>query len=182
MINKNGKSSKERRKHPRFKVVSNLIEPIALRYAPEPVKGKGKGKKTAKDRKKKDAFAGVPKAARTQPAILTSLSAGGLSLITFLAPPHAKTYKMTLTIPGLDRFPIEGKVVRVHQKGETYVVGIEFTKIAKKYQRRITQMANDDVDCNIRISLGLPEACAPDCTFHHLCTKTQKFPHWKKRG
>ena len=58
---------------------------------------------------------------RLRGAILTSLSAGGVSLITFLAPPHAKVFKMTLTIPGIDNMPVEGKVVRVHQKGETFV-------------------------------------------------------------
>ncbi|MFA5139763.1 MAG: PilZ domain-containing protein [Elusimicrobiota bacterium] len=166
MIHRNGKHSNERRKHPRFKVVSDLVEPIALRYAPE--------KKCAKD--------DMPKYARTQPAILTSLSAGGLSLITFLAPPHAKTFKMTLSIPGLDHLPVQGKVVRVHQKGETYIVGIEFTKIAKKYQNLITTMANDDVDCNTRIGLGLPEACVPNCRFHALCTKAQKSPHWPQKA
>jgi hypothetical protein len=103
-----------------------------------------------------------------------------MSLITFLAPPHAKTFKMTLTIPGLDNLPIEGRVVRVHRKGETYQVGIEFSRIAKKYQKQITRMANDDVDCNTRVSLGLPEACVRTCTFHALCTKPQKAPHWPR--
>ena len=172
MIHKNGKYSNERRKHPRFKVVSDLVEPISLRYLPD------KTARGASGRRKGAAHDDVPKYARNQPAILTSLSAGGVSLITFLAPPHAKIFKMTLTIPGLDNVPVEGRVVRVHQKGETYIVGIEFTKIAKKHQNLITQMANDDVDCNTRLSLGLPESCVPNCRFHSLCTKAQKTPHW----
>jgi len=171
VIHKNGKHSTERRKHPRFKVVSDLVEPISLRYVPEKASRGSKAKKAAPAND-------VPKYARNQPAILTSLSAGGVSLITFLAPPHTKIFKMTLTIPGIDNMPVEGKVVRVHQKGETYVVGIEFTRISKKYQSFITQMANDDIDCNTRLSLGLPESCVPNCRFHSLCTKAQKTPHW----
>ncbi len=173
MIHKNGKHSTERRAHPRFAVVNDLIEPIVLTYAPDKADAKAApvGKK-----------GGIPKHLKTQPAILTSLSAGGMSLITFLAPPHAKTFKMTLTIPGLDRLPIVGKVVRVNEKGETFCVGIEFTKIAKKFQNKITQMAHDNVDCNTRVELSLPEACVPDCGFHLLCTKPQKAPHWPPKA
>ncbi|MFH2201817.1 MAG: PilZ domain-containing protein [Elusimicrobiota bacterium] len=171
MKHKNGTKSNERRKHPRFAVVNDLIEPIVLTYAPDKQAKQSKG---AKDKEAAD----IAKHLKTQPAILTSLSAGGMSLITFLAPPHTKTFKMTLTIPGLDNLPIEGRVVRVSEKGETYQVGIEFTKIAKKYQKQITQMAHDDIDCNTRVGLGLPEACVPDCGFHLLCTKAQKAPHW----
>jgi hypothetical protein len=169
VIHKNGKHSTERRRHPRFKVVGDLVEPIVLRYVPD---------KSCKPKAKDD----IPKFARSQPAILTSLSAGGVSLITFLAPPHTRLFKMALSIPGLNSVPVQGKVVRVHQKGETYIVGIEFTRIAKKYQKLISQMANDDVDCNTRISLGLPEACVPACKFHFLCTKAQKSLHWPPKA
>ena len=164
MKHPNGKHSTERRQHRRVQVVSDLVEPIVLTYAPDP--------------KEKKAGESVPKHLRTQPAVLTDLSAGGMRLITFLAPPHAKTFKMTLTIPGLDNLPVIGRVVRVSKKGETYVVGIHFVKIAKKFQRQISRLAEDDADCNTRISLGLPEACVPGCVFNPLCTKTQKAPHW----
>lgn len=167
MKHPNGKHSNERRKHRRVAVVSDLVEPIVLTYAPDK---KGDG--------------GVPKHLRTQPAVLTNLSAGGMQLITFLAPPHAKTFKMTLTIPGLDNLPVQGRVVRVMKKGETFSVGIQFTKIAAKFQNRITRMAEDDGDCNTRLSLGLPEACVETCSFNALCNKSQKAPHWpakKKR-
>lgn len=169
MIHKNGKQTNERRKHRRFTVIGNIVEPIVLRYAPE---------KGAKTKKTKDS---VPVHLHTQPAILTDLSAGGISLITFLAPPHAKVFKMTLTVPGLNHLAIEGKVVRVTKKGETYIVGIQFTKIAKKFQLQISRMADDDADCNTRASLGLPEVCVSVCRFHSLCTKTQKAPFWPRR-
>lgn len=173
MKHRNGTHSNERRRHPRFAVVSDLIEPIVLRYAPDPSRS---------DRRAGEAQEEIPKHLRTQPAILTNLSAGGMSLITFLAPPHAKSFKMTLTIPGLDHLPIVGHVVRVQQKGDTFAVGISFSRIGKRYQNQISRMANDDIDCNTRLSLGLPEACVPACSFHHLCTKAQKAPHWPPRA
>lgn len=177
MKHKNGTHSTERRKHRRLAVVSDLVEPIVLRYAPEKAAPKKKGK-GGRPKPPEDI---VPKHLRTQPAILTNLSAGGMMLVTFLAPPHAKIFKMTLTIPGLDHLPIEGRVVRVQKRGETYTVGIQFTRIAKKFQKQITRMADDDADCNTRLSLGLPEACVRTCGFHHLCTKPQKAPHWPPR-
>ena len=90
------KGGAERRQHRRFSVVEGMIEPITLEMD------------------------GLDAAARKQPAIMTDLSAGGMSLLMFVEPPHAKSFQMTLSIPGLDQVSIEAKVVRVHQKGETY--------------------------------------------------------------
>jgi hypothetical protein len=148
------KKGAERRQHRRFSVVEGMIEPIQLELA-------GGGGKS-------------------QPVIMTDLSAGGLSLLMFVAPPRVKSFEMVLSIPGLDKTPIEAAVVRVHQKGETYSVGLTFTKIAKKAQDRIAHMADDNADCETRVSLRLPEACVPDCRFHALCAKPVKAPHWKK--
>lgn len=166
MSHRNGTNGADRRKHPRFALVGNLIEPITLRYAPP----KATGKKIATGE------------ALTQPAILTNLSAGGMQLITFLAPPHAKRLDMVLNLPGLDHMPVTGRVVRVHEKGETFVVGIQFLKIQKRHQKRINEMAADNTDCETRLALSLPEACVKECQFHHLCHKPQKAPHWRSRA
>jgi len=147
------KTGAERRQHRRFSVVEGMIEPITLE-----MDGGGK----------------------SQPAIMTDLSAGGMSLLVFCEPPHTKSFEMVLSIPGLDRTPIEAKIVRVHQKGETYSLGLSFLKIARKIQERIAAMADDNADCETRVALRLPEACVPDCRFHTLCAKPVKAPHWKK--
>lgn len=158
MSHKN-KPGRERRRHTRFPVVEGMIEPITVQFAAP--------KKTSKGEDK------------NQPAILTDLSAGGMSLLMFLEPPQARVLDMVLTIPGLERVPIEGKVVRVHQKGDTFSIGIAFTKIGKKYQSRISGMAQDHIDCDTRLALRLPEACVSTCAFHALCGKPQKAPFWK---
>lgn len=168
MIHRNGTHKSERRKHARFPIVGNLIEPITLRYA---------APKAAKVEKKI-----ATSDALTQPAILTNLSAGGMQLITFLAPPHAKRLDMILNLPGLDHMPVTGRVVRVHEKGETFVVGIQFLKIQRRHQKRINEMAVDNLDCETRLSLALPEACVRACRFNSLCHKAQKAPHWPPRA
>lgn len=157
----------ERRKHHRFPVVQGLIEPINLQFD---IVGDGKNGKVSHSKSK------------SQPAILTNLSAGGMSLLIFVEPPHSHVFEMELGLPGLDHVPVEGKIVRVHTKGETFNVGIQFTKIAKKHQQYINDMAVDHLDCETRISLGLPEACVPGCRFHWLCHKPQKSPHWPPKS
>ncbi len=138
------KTGAERRKHRRFSVVEGMVEPITL----EMDGGVNDGKK--------------------QPAIMTDLSAGGISLLMFVEPPHTKSFQMTLSIPGLEGVPIEASVVRVHQKGETYSVGLSFKKIPREAQKQIEKMAEDSADCQTRVSLGLPDACGSDCPFHSL--------------
>lgn len=163
----NGKHP-DRRKHPRLPVVEGLVEPITLRYT---------------DAEKKPAAPAQAKLrAHNQPAILTNLSAGGMSLIMFAEPPHARVMHLDLTLPGLPHVPIEAKVVRVHTKGETFNIGLQFTRIQKKHRNRINGWAEDHLDCETRISLSLPEACVPDCRFHALCQKPHKAPHWPPKA
>lgn len=138
------KTGAERRKHRRFSVVEGMIEPITLELE------------------------GPDEVMRKQPAIMTDLSAGGISLLMFIEPPHTKSFQMTLSIPGLEEVPIEASIVRVHQKGETYSVGLTFKKIPREAQKSIEKMAEDSADCQTRTSLGLPDACGSDCPFHSL--------------
>ena len=138
------KTGAERRKHRRFSVVEGMVEPITLELE------------------------GSDNMMHKQPAIMTDLSAGGISLLMFIEPPHTKSFQMTLNIPGLEGVPIEAGIVRVHQKGETYSVGLAFRKISREAQKAIEKMAEDSADCQTRTSLGLPDACGSDCPFHSL--------------
>ena len=138
------KTGAERRKHRRFSVVEGMVEPITLELE------------------------GSDSLMHKQPAIMTDLSAGGISLLMFVEPPHTKSFQMTLNIPGLVGVPIEAGIVRVHQKGETYSVGLTFKKISREAQKSIEKMAEDSADCQTRTSLGLPDACGTDCPFHSL--------------
>ncbi len=169
MTGKNAKTGAERRRHARFAVVEGMVEPITVNFDAASA-AKARTRRSHKG----------PPTQKNQPAILTNLSAGGMSLILFLEPPKTKTLEMVLSLPGLSEIPIEGKVVRVIGKGQTFNVGIAFTKISKRHQAQIDEMAQHHLDCETRLSLKLPEACVSDCTFHSLCAKPQKAPHWTK--
>ena len=143
-------------------MVEGMIEPILVQLA---------------SGEKRRALSDEP----SQPAILTNLSAGGMSLLMFLEPPHARRLDMVLAIPGLEHVPVAGRVVRVHQKGPTYNVGIAFTKISKKHQDQISRMAEDVGDCRARIALKLPDVCQRACSFHSLCAQPQRLPLWPKK-
>ena len=148
----------DRRRFQRFPVVGGMVEPITINFPEDGERSKSHAP------------------ARNQPAILTNLSAGGMSLILFIEPPRTKKLDMVISIPGLDEIPVEGKVVRVLEKGQTFNVGIAFTKISKKHETAISHMAQDNIDCEMRIALKLPDACVPDCRFAALCGKPQKLP------
>ncbi|MFA6317877.1 MAG: PilZ domain-containing protein [Elusimicrobiota bacterium] len=161
MTNKTSKQP-DRRRHHRFSLVEGLVEPITVRFDGVAAKGER------------------PSRGAEQPAILTDLSAGGMSMVCFAEPPKAKKLDMVLSLPGLKSVPITGRVARLHQKGQTWNVGIAFTEISSKHKSVINKMANDNLDCETRISLSLPDACVPDCSFHHLCVKPQKIAqYWK---
>ncbi|MBI5883436.1 MAG: PilZ domain-containing protein [Elusimicrobia bacterium] len=162
MTNKTSKQA-DRRRHHRFSLVEGLIEPITVRFDGAPDKPGAR-----------------PSRGAEQPAILTNLSAGGMSMVCFAEPPKTKKLDMVLSLPGLKSVPITGRVARLHQKGQTWNVGIAFTAISSKHTTVINKMANDNLDCETRISLSLPDTCAPDCTFHFLCVKPHKVPqYWK---
>jgi hypothetical protein len=151
------KTGAERRQHRRFQVIDGMIEPITLELE------------------------GEEASTKKIPAIMTDLSAGGMSLLMFVEPPHAKTFQMTLSIPGLEEVAIQASVARVHQKGETYSVGLSFVKIARDAQKRIEKMAEDSADCETRTALRLPDACGSDCPFHSLFSPKAKAARQARR-
>lgn len=152
MNKKEKKVFKERRKHVRLPILHGILEPVEISFFTQDSSGKIK----------------------SQPAILSDLSAGGLRLVTFLEPPHTKALNIVLKIDGLDEIPVEGKISWVKRKGEVYMVGIAFTEISKENKEKINAMAEDYADCDARIALKLPEACVETCKAHSLCNKPQK--------
>jgi hypothetical protein len=154
----------ERREHQRFPIAEGLTEPITIEFEPaEPA-------------------AHASHAQSRVPAVLTNLSAGGLSLILFVEPPHTKEILLSLELPGFKACQLTARIVRVQSKGQVYNIGLAFTKISKKDRHALSQLADDFTDCETRIQLGLPEACVRDCCYHQLCSKPQKAPHWPPKA
>lgn len=145
------KNFKERRRHPRVPVISNIVEPIDLIYSDE---------KTGM----------LHEAA----AVLADLSASGMRIVSFLKAPVAGSMKIKMELPFVGKFEVEAKTAWVRQKGPIYTIGIEFMKISPAVVQKITALANDFVDCNTRILLKLPEVCVPNCKCNAICNKIQK--------
>jgi hypothetical protein len=141
-----------RRKHIRIPIINGVLETIDLTYS-DP----NQNNKTI-----------------TQPAILSNLSAGGMSLMTFIRPPTTNILEICLDIPSLEKVPLKGRISWIREKSGVYMTGIIFAEISKMNAHKITQMAEDFQDCETRISLHLPEVCINVCKCHYLCNKPQK--------
>ena len=164
-------SQTERRRFRRFQVLDGFAEAVTIKFGPETAKDGAVVKHSKKDLE--------PQQPGSQPALMTDLSAGGMSLILFSEPAKVRKLSMTLDLPGISRASFEGKIVRIIQKGETYSVAVAFTKVAPKTSAHISRMADDNADCETRLSLRVPEVCTPSCAFHALCAKSQKGPYWR---
>jgi len=145
------KNFKERRRHPRVPVISNIVEPIDLAFSDE---------KTGQQHQ--------------AAAVLADLSASGMRIVSFLKAPVASSMKIKMELPFVGKFEVEAKTAWVRQKGPVYTIGIEFTKVSPAVVQKITALANDFVDCNTRILLKLPEVCVPNCKCNAICNKIQK--------
>jgi len=159
-MKKISKVVKERRQHVRLPIMHGILEPVEIEFFTEDSHGKP-----------------VP-----QPAILADLSAGGMRLITFMAPPHTKSLNIILKLAGIKKIPVTGKISWVKDRGGVFMNGISFSDISHDDRKRINEMAEDYADCDTRHALKLPEVCVETCRAHGLCNKPQKDePLFKKR-
>lgn len=147
------KSPSERRKHPRFPILRDLAEPVEIVIA---------GKKS-----------------QSLPGVLTNLSAGGVDIVLMGALDKsrpAQNLKLSLNnIPGLDPIKLAGRVVWTREKGETTLMGIQFTQIAAKHQKQINDMARAYWECEGRIDRGEFEICFRECSYWEPCRKPVKL-------
>ena len=160
MTKKISKVLKERREHVRLPILHGILVPVEIEFFTKDAHGKP-----------------VP-----QPAILADLSAGGMRLIPFMAPPHTKELNIVLKLNGVKEMPVTGKISWVKDKGGVFMNGISFSHISADDRKRINEMAEDYTDCDTRSELKLPEVCVETCRAHGLCNKPQKDePLFKKR-
>ncbi len=152
MTKKPSKVVKERRQHVRLPMLHGILEPVEIEFYTTNTHGQS-----------------VP-----QPAILSDLSAGGMRLITFMAPPHTKELNIILKLDGTREMPLTGKISWVKDKGGVFMNGISFSAISHDDRKCINEMAEDYSDCDTRTALKLPEVCVETCRANGLCNKPQK--------
>jgi hypothetical protein len=102
----------------------------------------------------------------TAPAVMVDLSAGGLAMICFAMPPMAQKVTFRLKFPGLVNAQVHGKVVRVHRKGETYHVAVEFTEFREEWAHMISKLVKSHDSCQDRWNQGDRAHCPKECAYH----------------
>ena len=111
---------------------------------------------------------------KTLPGILVDLSAGGMSLLTFVSVPVGTEINLIIDVPGLKTSPLKGRVVWTLSKGEMWRIGIMFTSIDPVDFRHINRLAFDCADCETKLALGVTDTCFDRCSYHSLCNKPVK--------
>jgi len=139
--------AQERRKHKRFIVLEELHLPVTLQIqdAMEPVHG-----------------------------VLLDLSAIGIGLILFTAIPTGAKVKLSLALDKITAKKLEGEVIWSQQYKDACRLGIRFRKVDKKFAADIGQIADDYLDCDLQIALGIDDICYPDCKYYPFCRKSIK--------
>jgi hypothetical protein len=114
---------------------------------------------------------------RDIPAVLTNLSAGGMSLMVFAHVSGDTRLKIVLNMPGLEGVELHGRVTWTAMKGDTTTVGVAFNHVVPEAVKRITEMAEGYQDCELKISFGLKDVCFKECSYWPLCHKPVKLKH-----
>jgi len=142
----NGKI-KERRKYFRLPILKDLAKPVDLFFN----------------------SSSVP-----VPAVLLDLSVKGMGILTFVPVEIGTKINANITLPGLRISNVEGKVVWTLIKGDSWRIGIMFTKMDRNTSIKIKKMTNDYTECENRISSGIKDVCTDDCSYFLLCSKSVK--------
>ncbi len=138
----------ERRKYLRFPILKDIAKPLDLFFNNSSV---------------------------SVPAILLDLSVEGMGLLTFVPVEIGVKINADINLPGLKITNIEGKVIWSLTKGNSWRIGIAFTKINKLNFDKIKKMSEDYSECENRISVGTKNICFSNCSFFSLCTKSVKL-------
>jgi len=110
------------------------------------------------------------------PGIVLNLSAGGIALLTFVSIPVGSDVSFKLSLPNLKNAPLlKGKVVRVENHENTYMVGIKFEEVEEGIKKMLIKMGEDYESCEIRLSFGVSNGCYKECSYYPLCNKKNKI-------
>ncbi len=141
----------DKRKHKRAPVVKDLAEPVELFV--------------------------MDASPKEMPAILTNLSAGGMSMVVFAHVKGDTKLKICLNVPGLEGIELEGHVAWTHPKGDTTTIGVKFSHVSHESAKRINSIAEAYQDCELKISFGVKDVCFRECPYHPLCHKPYRLKH-----
>ncbi|MBU2568220.1 MAG: PilZ domain-containing protein [Elusimicrobia bacterium] len=141
---------KDRRQFRRFPVLKDIAKPVDLYFEPSAV-------------------------ATPVPAVLLDISAGGIGILTFVPIEVGTSITSEIKLPGIHVKRVEGTVLWTLTKGNSWRVGIAFTKIEKDDFTNIKQLADDYIDCETKLSMGVTDVCFKDCHYRQMCSKDVKL-------
>ena len=112
---KTKKRKPERRKHKRMPVLSSLIKLVSIE---------------------------VPALHMSNPlpGIMGNLSAGGMTIATFMSIPRGTKLELSIDLPGLSTHNLKGEVTRVNDKEGSCLITIAFTEIDRKTKYEINEL------------------------------------------
>lgn len=142
-----GKKEEERRKKQRFSVLKELDIPILIQLQDKDEEVEG---------------------------VLLNISASGIGLISFAPIPEGKKVKLSLKFNQLEAENLEGSIIWKSDEKNGCRMGIKFIKIDNKFASSIDRIAEDYVDCDMRIILGAKDVCFPECMYYPFCGKKEK--------
>jgi len=141
----------ERRQHKRLPIIKDMAEPIEL------------------------SLLNADNHMIIIPGVLTNFSAGGMDLVLMGKIEGKPLVKLSLHLPGFDRFEVEARVVWTKSKELTEIVGLKFTKIDSDHARQITHMGEAYWECEHRIRDKAATICFHGCAYWDLCEKSHKL-------
>ena len=137
----------EKRRYKRLPILSRLVRPVMIT---------------------------LPGLKKPVPGIVGDLSAGGLSINTFVEMPVGRDLELTIDLGVFRAEGVAGRVVRLVRRGGAFQIGIEFTGLDRPLADRINRLAEDFDACELRWVRSADEICLSDCTYHPFCTKSVK--------
>ncbi|MFH1715302.1 MAG: PilZ domain-containing protein [Elusimicrobiota bacterium] len=139
----------EKRRHRRVRISPLLIEPIQIRI-PE------------------------TKVSQPAPGIIADISAGGIALMTYLDLPIGTQIDLGFNLFGLKLEKLKGRVARVKEHYNTYMMAIIFDKACRSIDKHIDTVSMDFEDCETKWVRGEENICKKTCSYYDYCTKPVK--------
>lgn len=98
------------------------------------------------------------------------ISAGGMAVLTYESYEKGAFLSFDLSfIKGMSPSQIEGKIIRIEEKGKIYLVGITFTNINEESKQLLDKLANDFHLCSDKWLKEGSVNCDKSCSFYNFC-------------
>ena len=104
------------------------------------------------------------------PGIIMDISAGGMAVLTYEPYEIGAILSFDLSfLKGILPEYIEGKIVRIEEKREIFLIGVLFTNIDNKSKNLLDKLSNDFHNCSDKWLRSEKMECNKSCSFYKFC-------------